>query len=97
EEGMADLISEAVSSGRGEVTNDAVAAIAGTDVSFVCVGTPSRRNGSHDLAALMRVCEQIGDALANKNASHLVVIRSTVAPGTTEKVLIPLLEAHSGK
>jgi GDP-mannose 6-dehydrogenase len=97
EEGMADLIQEASSSGRGHVTDTAAEAIAATDVSFVCVGTPSRRNGSHDLNALIRVCEEIGDAIRSKDTPHLVVIRSTVAPGTTEERLVPILVERSGR
>jgi GDP-mannose 6-dehydrogenase len=97
EEGMADLISEAMTSGRAHVTDSAPDAIGRSEVSFVCVGTPSRRNGSHDLTALMRVCEQIGESIAAKDGAHVVVIRSTVAPGTTEDVLVPLLERCSGR
>jgi GDP-mannose 6-dehydrogenase len=96
EEGMRELIAAAASSGRGKVTTDADVAIAGTDVSFVCVGTPSRRNGAHDLTALRHVSEQIGQAIRKKGTQHVVVIRSTVAPGTTEEVVTPILERASG-
>ena len=68
-----------------------------TDVSFVCVGTPSQANGSLDLAHLKRVCEDIGTALKHKKSRHTIVFRSTTLPGTTEDVAIPLLEKHSGK
>ena len=97
EEGMPELIEEAMRSGRGRVTSDSADAIANSDISFVCVGTPSRRNGAHDLTALRHVCEQIGRAIADKKADHITVIRSTVAPGTTEDVLLPILEGASRK
>ncbi len=63
EEGMPELIEAAMASGRARVTSDAAEAIANSDISFVCVGTPSRRNGAHDLTALRHVCEQIGRAI----------------------------------
>jgi GDP-mannose 6-dehydrogenase len=97
EEGMPELIEEAMRSGRARVTSDSAEAIANSDISFVCVGTPSRRNGAHDLTALRHVCEQIGRAVGSKKGDHITVIRSTVAPGTTEEVLLPILEGASRK
>ena len=78
-------------------TMDAKAAIAETEISFICVGTPSQRNGKLDLSGVERVCSDIGAALKQKKAFHLVALRSTVLPGTTEKVVIPALETASGK
>ncbi len=78
-------------------TTSASEAIMATDVSLVCVGTPSQANGNLDLTYMKRVCEEIGDALRNKPSQHLVVFRSTMLPGTTEDLLTPILELHSGK
>lgn len=97
ETGILELVKDVVASGRISVTNDAADAIAGTDLSFVCVGTPSQPNGSQSLAALKRLAEQIGTALKTKDDPHTIVIRSTVEPGTVEEVVVPILEEHSGK
>ncbi|WP_405237817.1 nucleotide sugar dehydrogenase [Lentisalinibacter orientalis] len=97
EAGMEELIRDAATSGRTSVTTDAAEAIAKSELSFVCVGTPSTRTGGHDLTALRNVAQSIGKALGEKSAKHTVVIRSTVAPGTTEDVVIPILEDESGK
>jgi GDP-mannose 6-dehydrogenase len=82
---------------RLHATMDAHAAIHSTEISFVSVGTPSQRNGKLDLRGMQHVCQEIGAALKTKKAYHTIVIRSTVLPGTTEKVVIPALENASGK
>ena len=82
---------------RLSATTSAVEAIQTTDVSLVCVGTPSQANGNLDLTYMKRVCEDIGDALRDKASGHMVVFRSTMLPGTSEDILTPILEAHSGK
>ncbi|HEY2908064.1 MAG TPA: nucleotide sugar dehydrogenase [Vicinamibacterales bacterium] len=97
EPGLDDLLSRAVAEGRLRATTDTTAAVHGSDASLVCVGTPSRRNGSLDLTYLERVCEEIGAALKDKPDYHVVVVRSTVLPGTTHGVVIPALERKSGK
>ena len=97
EEGVQELIADAAKSGRGEVTDDVAHAVQNTDISFVCVGTPASQNGSQDLSAIKRITAQIGTALRGKQDYHVVVIRSTVHPGTMEGVIKPLLEEHSGK
>lgn len=98
ETGLDDLIGRGVGSGRIRATRDAAQAIEGSDLSLVCVGTPSRRNnGALDLTFIERVCREIGLELGRKPSSHLVAIRSTVLPGTTEDLLIPILEKESGK
>ena len=97
EAGMDTLMAAAVASGRVQVTDDATSAVRGSELSFVCVGTPSRPNGSQDLRALERLAAQLGDALRAKAAYHVFVVRSTVMPGTVDDVVIPLLERHSGQ
>ena len=100
EEGVDDLIREAVDSGRLTVTDSCPQAIAETEISLVCVGTPSAPDGSLGTLYVTKVCEEIGDAIREKaddsGAYHVVVIRSTVAPGTTLHALKPILEQHAG-
>ncbi|HEY5617966.1 MAG TPA: UDP-glucose/GDP-mannose dehydrogenase family protein [Vicinamibacterales bacterium] len=97
EPGLSDLLQRGVAEARLRATIHPAEGVHATDLSLVCVGTPSRRNGSLDLTHLTRVCEQIGQALRDKNTYHVVVIRSTVLPGTTHDCIIPALEAASGK
>src|SRR5881628_1329913 len=97
EPGLDDLLQRAVSEGRLRATTSTADAIADSDVSLLCVGTPSRKNGSLDLTYLERVSEQIGAALKHKSNYHVVVVRSTVLPGTTHEKVIPALEREAGK
>lgn len=94
---IGEIIAAAVKSGRLRATVDPVEAIAETELSFVCVGTPSLPNGNLDLRFIRRICEQIGGALEGKNGHHTVVIRSTILPGTMHNIVIPVLEESSGK
>ncbi len=97
EPGLDELVRCGVEQGRLTATGSTAEAVAQSDVSLVCVGTPSRRNGSLDLTYLVRVAEEIGTALKDKSAYHVVVVRSTVLPGTTHEHVIPALERTSGK
>ena len=97
EPGLADLLRRGVESGRLRATTSTEDAVQSTDLSLICVGTPSRKNGSLDLTYLTRVCEEIGQVLRDKDDYHVVVVRSTVLPGTTHGTVIPALEAASGK
>lgn len=97
EASIAEIIDEAVRTGKLRATQDPDSAIQETDLSFVCVGTPSQPNGGLDLRFIRRVCEQIGTALREKQTRHTVVIRSTILPGTIKTVVIPILEQYSGK
>jgi GDP-mannose 6-dehydrogenase len=94
---VSELVERNVKRGMLSGTTDVAEAVALTDISLVCVGTPSKPNGDLDLQYVCRVAEQIGDALAHKEPRHTVVLRSTVLPGTTDGVVRPLLERHSGK
>jgi GDP-mannose 6-dehydrogenase len=78
-------------------TMDSAAAIMQTEISFLCVGTPSLRNGKLDLGHIEPVCREIGEALKKKDSFHMVVLRSTVLPGTAETIVLPTLEKASGK
>jgi GDP-mannose 6-dehydrogenase len=97
EMGIGELVAEMAASGRLQATTDVAEAVRDTSVSLICVGTPSRSNGSLDLSYVERVCEQIGAALKGKQARHTIVIRSTVLPGTIHGLVIPALERTSGK
>jgi GDP-mannose 6-dehydrogenase len=97
EVGIDDLINEMVKTGRLRATTDAVDAVASSDLSLVCVGTPSNANGSLDFRYVKRVCQEIGGALRQKSQQHTIIIRSTMLPGTMESVVVPVLESSSGK
>ncbi len=97
EKGLDELIRDGAANGSLRATTSTTEAIDASDLSLLCVGTPSRKNGSLDLSYLQRVSEQIGEALRDKAAYHVVVVRSTVLPGTTHDVVIPALERTSGK
>ncbi len=96
EEGISDLVASAVESGKLRATTDVREAVQATDLSLICVGTPSRPNGSIDLAYVIRVSQQIGAAIRDKGRWHTLVIRSTVMPGTIDTHVIPAVEAASG-
>jgi GDP-mannose 6-dehydrogenase len=97
EKDLDPLIRDGVRDGRLRATTSTAEAVRDTDLSLICVGTPSRKNGSLDLTYLERVAEQIGGALRTKDAYHVVVVRSTVLPGTMHNVVIPALERASAK
>lgn len=91
------LLAEGFAEGRIRATDDPAEAILQSDLTFVCVGTPSLRSGKLDSSGIQRVSEELGRALAAKKTWHTFAIRSTVLPGTTESLIIPLIEATSGK
>ena len=96
EKDVGKIIKETVASGHLRTIADAASAIQDTELSLVCVGTPSAANGSLDLRYVQIVCDQIGAALAVKDTFHTVAIRSTILPGTMHNIVIPALEKASG-
>src|SRR5690349_12374473 len=97
EAGMVELMAQVMASGRATVTADVHTAVQSSDVSLICVGTPSAHNGSQDQSAVVRVTRELGAALRLKTTPHIIVFRSTLAPGTVEGILLPVLEEASGK
>jgi GDP-mannose 6-dehydrogenase len=97
EKDIGEIIEEQVAAGHLRATTDAAAAIGNSDLLLVCVGTPSMPNGGIDLKYVRRVCEQIGTALRRHHGAPVVVVRSTMLPGTMRELVIPTLEANSGK
>ena len=97
ETGVDDIIREAASDGRLKATTSTAEAIRSSEISLVCVGTPSEHNGSLKLDFVRKVCEEIGTALRDLDRYHVIVIRSTILPGTMRSVVIPTLEQYSRK
>lgn len=97
EKDIGEMIAAAGSLGHLHATVDVNEAVQGSEVSLICVGTPSQLNGNLDLSYVRRVCEQIGAALTRKSSFHVVVARSTMLPGSMREVVIPTLERASGK
>lgn len=97
EKDIGEIIQDQVALGNLKATTDSARAVHDTEMSLICVGTPSQLNGSLDLRFVRKVCEEVGAALANKDGYHVVVARSTMLPGTMRHVVIPTLEQYSGK
>ncbi|CAM3718925.1 GDP-mannose 6-dehydrogenase [Ectopseudomonas chengduensis] len=97
EPGLEELLQQGLRQGRLRGTTDVAAAVLESDVSFICVGTPSKKNGDLELNYIEGVCREIGMAMRDKNERHTVVVRSTVLPGTAKNVVLPILEDCSGK
>ncbi|MGH9405798.1 MAG: nucleotide sugar dehydrogenase [Terriglobia bacterium] len=92
-----EMVAEGIAAGRLRATTEVGPAVRETEVSFICVGTPSQPNGKLDLGHVQSVSRQIGEALRDKTSPHYIVVRSTILPGSTEAIVIPALEAASGK
>ena len=92
-----ELVLANVAEGRLRGTTDLASALEGSDVSLVCVGTPSQANGNIDVRHVERVAEAIGEQLPSLDQEHTVVFRSTMLPNTVEHELVPILEASSGQ
>src|SRR5208282_6381906 len=93
---MDELVAEGHRACSLHATKDTLTAVQESDISFICVGTPSLRSGKLDLSHVERVSSEIGGALREKRRHHVIVLRSTVLPGTTESLVIPALESASG-
>jgi GDP-mannose 6-dehydrogenase len=96
EKDIAPLLSEAVATGRLRATADVREAVVNSELSLVCVGTPSQRNGNLDLSHVAKVCEEIGACLAGLGRFHVIAIRSTMLPGSIRSTVVPALERSSG-
>ena len=92
-----EIIANAVKHGNLRATTNVHEAVSQTELSLICVGTPSQLNGSLDLKYVRTVCEQIGAAIQNSPTYHVVVARSTMLPGSMNSVVIPTLEQASKK
>ncbi|HEY5896933.1 MAG TPA: nucleotide sugar dehydrogenase [Burkholderiales bacterium] len=97
EKDIGEIIAEQVNAGRLRASTAVEEAVRASDLALVCVGTPSQANGGIDLRYVKRVCEQIGKTLASHGGAPVIVMRSTMLPGTMREVVIPILEKHSGK
>jgi GDP-mannose 6-dehydrogenase len=97
EKALDELISSARKESRLRATTDTASAILQSEISLICVGTPSQANGKLDLTHIKNVCREIGQVLRQDNNFRWVVLRSTVLPGTTESIVVPILEEASGK
>ncbi len=97
ESDIGEIVADAVRNGSLRATTSSQEAIENSDISLICVGTPSQINGSLDLRFVRQVCEELGAGIKDKPGFHVVVQRSTVLPGSMAEIVIPTLEAHSGK
>lgn len=96
ENGLGDLVRDAVAAGRLTAGDSVAEAVRGADLSMICVGTPSQ-GGRIDLSLVNQAAAQIGEALRGRDAYHVVVVKSTVVPGSTDTVIRETIEAASGK
>ena len=97
EKGISEIIENSVKIGLLKATTNAFEAVQQTQLSLICVGTPSQLNGALDLKYVRYVCEEIGAAIKDIDHHHIVVARSTMLPGTMSSLVIPILEEFSGK
>lgn len=97
EKDVGEIIRSSVNANLLSATTKTTDALRDTELSIVCVGTPSMLNGNLDLTYVRRVCEEIGVGLQDKKHFHIVAIRSTMLPGSMRDIVIPTLENYSGK
>ena len=97
EKGLSEIVAERVGIGELSATTEGAEAVMASDISLICVSTPARKNGSFDYSHLLSAVHEVGQGIKQKKSGHLVAIRSTLLPGTTEGMVIPELEKSSGK
>lgn len=97
EDNMEKILRDSLRTGKLKPTTNLEEAVLGSSVSFICVGTPCREDGSIDLSQIREASEKIGLALEKKKDYHVVAVRSTVVPGTTDDLVLPVLERFSKK
>ncbi|PYY19645.1 MAG: GDP-mannose dehydrogenase [Acidobacteria bacterium] len=97
ESSLDEIVRATVDNGALRATNSAVEAVLRSDISMVCVGTPTLKTGRLDVSGIEKVAHELGRALRHKDSFHTVAIRSTILPGKTEELILPILEAESGK
>jgi len=97
EPGLEMLVKTSVERGLLEVTKDSKKAILDSDITFITVGSPAKEDGSIDLTYVKEASKMVGEALHYKGDWHLIVVKSTVVPTTTENVAGKMVEAYSGK
>ena len=97
EKDIGDIIARAVAANLLYATDDCVQAVLDSELSLICVGTPSLANGSLDLGHVRQVCQEIGTALMHKTDFHVIVVRSTMLPGSIRSVVVETLQQFSGK
>ena len=98
EPNLPELLSKSLQDGNFKsLPNGTQKAVQETDITYIAVGTPSKPDGSIDLKFIEAVSHDIGKALKEKETYHVVVVKSTVVPGTTQNVVKPILEAESKK
>jgi len=97
EPGLEDLVIEMVRNGMLSGSTDNVGVMRRSNVTFICVGTPSLPDGSADLSAIKAIARDIGVALRDMDGYHVVVAKSTIPPGRTENLILPIVEKYSGK
>ena len=95
ERDVGELIAENVACGRLSALSDTATAVGNTELSLICVGTPSAASGAIDRRAIVAVCKEIGQAIRAKDGPHTVVVRSTILPGTFRNMIVPALESAS--
>ncbi len=96
EPGLEELIKKNLQEKRLRATLELKQAVIESEVTFICVGTPPKTNGESDLSFIQKAAEDVGTALAGKKTYHVVIIKSTVPPGTSRSI-IPIIEKASGK